>query len=240
MKNRNDPGISGVLILDKPYGMTSFAALQKVKRLGGWRKVGHGGTLDPCATGMLPLLLNNATKRAELFLNTSKEYQGWLQLGIKTDTQDITGIIQKSSLREARRVPLSRLEEEVRRLREIPTQRTPKFSAAKWRGKPLYVYARQGLPSLNKERKIKIFSFTIVQSKETEGRFKFILSCSKGTYVRQLIDDLGDRLTCGACLLSLRRTRLGQYDSDKMHSLQNIASAVQDPEKFQELLCLRD
>ena len=199
--------VDGVLLLDKPAGLSSNTALQKVRRLFNAAKAGHTGTLDPLATGLLPLCLGEATKFAGELLDANKSYRATLKLGVTTDSADAEGRtlqtrpvdVDESALKAA----LLRFQGEI-------SQTPPMHSALKRDGKPLYEYARQGIELERKPRTISIFSLNLV----TFGGDSAVIDvdCSKGTYIRVLAQDIGEILGCGAHLSALRRTRVAGLD----------------------------
>lgn len=225
--------LSGVLVVDKPEGLSSTEVVEKVKRALRVRKAGHGGTLDPIATGVLPILLNQATKIAQIFLEGDKAYEGEFELGITTDTYDITGEIL--ARRPVPPLSLSQLSELARgfigELEQIP----PPYSAAKFRGRPLYKYARDGLLIPKEPKKVKVYDFRILS---LEGnRVGFYLRCSKGTYVRSLIHRLGELLECGATLTKLRRIQKSIFTIDMAVSLERILElSRENPEEIKNYI----
>lgn len=199
--------VDGVLLLDKPAGMTSNAALQKVRWLFNAEKGGHTGTLDPLATGLLPLCLGEASKFSSELLDADKAYRATVLLGIVTDTADAEGQVLETR-------PVSVSEAELRALlpRFLGTQKQvpPMHSALKRDGVPLYVLARQGVEIERAARQIVIHAIDFLGWQE--DRFEIEVACSKGTYIRTLAADIGAALGCGAHLAALRRTRIGRFD----------------------------
>lgn len=198
--------ISGVLLLDKPPGLTSNAALQKVKRLFHAEKAGHTGTLDPLATGLLPICLGEATKFSQGLLDSGKSYQAVVKLGETTSTGDAEGEILSN---QAVDVSRARVEKALSRLLGSVSQIPPMYSALKHRGKPLYAYAREGKQVERAPRKVRIESLRL--DNITGKEIKITIHCSKGTYIRVLAEDLGEALGCGAYLKALRRTEVGSF-----------------------------
>ncbi|NMG42356.1 tRNA pseudouridine(55) synthase TruB [Aromatoleum toluvorans] len=198
--------LDGVLLLDKPQGMTSNAALQTARRLLNAAKAGHTGTLDPMATGLLPLTFGEATKFSQMLLDADKEYEATVRLGIETDTGDAEGRPIASApvavTEEAIRAALARLTGEIE---QIP----PMYSALKRDGKPLYEYARAGIEVELTPRRVVIHALELLESGDESFRVR--VACSKGTYIRTLAIDLGRLLGCGAHLSALRRTRIGPF-----------------------------
>lgn len=210
---------SGILLVDKPEGPSSAQVVQKVKSILGAKKVGHLGTLDPFASGLLPLGINEGTKIADIFLAAQKGYSGVIVLGVETETQDSTGKVLKT-----RAVP-SLGERELQGLSQAFTgalsQTPPMFSALKKSGVRLYELARQGKSIPREPRAIKIEKLTLWKLGSNEVCFEIV--CSKGTYVRALAADVGEFLGCGAHLKSLRRLSCGHLAVDQALSLDEIA-----------------
>ncbi len=196
--------LDGVLLLDKPIGMSSNQALQAARRIFNAQKAGHTGTLDPLATGLLPLCFGEATKFAGELLDADKTYTATLSLGITTDTGDAEG-------REITRQAVSATQDEVAaviaRFRGEIEQIPPMYSALKRDGKPLYEYARAGIEVERAPRKITIHKIEMLECRDEQVSIK--VTCSKGTYIRTLAVDIGERLGCGAHLIALRRTETG-------------------------------
>ncbi len=204
-------GIDGLLVVDKPEGITSLDVVREIKRRFGLKKAGHIGTLDPFATGVLPIVINEGTKLVPFLLEGPKEYEAVLKLGEETTTDDCTG--QVVLRRDWRDVQPERVESHLRgfvgKIRQIP----PMFSAVKMQGMPLYRLARKGMEVERKPREVEIYKI------QTEGvdlpLVRFKVSCSKGTYIRALGRDIGRMAGCGAHLLSLRRVRSGPFTLDQ-------------------------
>lgn len=209
---------SGILLVDKPEGPSSAQVVQKVKNILGAKKVGHLGTLDPFASGLLPLGINDGTKIADLFLTAQKSYSGVITLGVETDTQDSTGKVL-----ETREVP-SLTEAEFARLQEAFTgtlsQIPPMYSALKKDGVRLYSLARRGQNIPRPPREIKIERLRLQQIGPAELRIE--VTCSKGTYIRTLAADMGNFLGCGAHLKSLRRLSCGHLTLERAVPLSTI------------------
>jgi tRNA pseudouridine55 synthase len=210
--------LDGVLLLDKSLGLSSNHALQAARRLYNAEKAGHTGTLDPLATGLLPLCFGEATKFSGELLNADKRYVATVQLGVTTDTADAEG-----SVLERRPVAVGRSDVEaamanfVGAIEQVP----PMYSALKRDGKPLYEYARAGIEVERAPRRVSIYELHLLDGGDdlAAGRFVFEVRCSKGTYVRTLAADIGDRLGCGAHLAALRRIGIGTLDVAQAHSL---------------------
>lgn len=214
--------IDGVLLLDKPQGMSSNDILQKVKRVFQANKAGHTGALDPLATGMLPICLGEATKFSQFLLDADKRYQVTAKLGERTDTSDAEGqIIAKRDVSVKIPEILTALSHFRGEIMQVPTM----FSALKHQGKPLYEYARAGINVEREARPITIFELNFIAY---EAPYLTLdVHCSKGTYIRTLVDDLGELLGCGAHVTVLRRTAVANYPTDKMlcwEQLQQLAA----------------
>ena len=211
--------MTGIVIVDKPAGWTSQDVTARLRRVFGTRRIGHGGTLDPMATGVLPVFVGRATRGVEFFEHADKTYEAVLRLGTVTDTQDSTGAVLEKR-------PVAVTEAEFRdilpkftgKIAQIP----PMYSAIKVDGKKLYELARAGKEVERKPREITIFSLELLEfSGETA---KIRVHCSKGTYIRTLCHDIGAALGCGGCMETLRRTAAGEYtlaDSVELDTLLN-------------------
>ena len=211
--------MTGIVIVDKPAGWTSQDVTARLRRVFGTRRIGHGGTLDPMATGVLPVFVGRATRGVEFFEHADKTYEAVLRLGTVTDTQDSTGTVLEKR-------PVTVTEAEFRdilpkftgEIAQIP----PMYSAIKVDGKKLYELARAGKEIERKPREITIFSLDLL--KFTGETAKIRVHCSKGTYIRTLCHDIGAALGCGGCMEALRRTAVGEYnlaDSVELDTLLN-------------------
>ncbi len=209
--------MNGVIIIDKPSGKTSYDIVEDVKKTLGVRKVGHTGTLDPLATGVLPVCINEATKLAQFFLADSKEYRATMLLGVETDTLDIEGtIIAREEPCVARRNIEEVLSSFVGKIEQIP----PRYSAVKYKGKPMYKWARRGIVVEPLPKVVEVYRITL---EDVELPYvTFLVSCSKGTYIRSLCSDIGETLGCGACLSGLRRIRSGHFSEGSTISLESV------------------
>lgn len=209
--------VHGVFLLDKPQGMSSNAVLQKVKRLFQANKAGHTGALDPLATGMLPICLGEATKFSQFLLDSDKRYRVTAKLGERTDTSDADGkTVETRAVNVAEAEILAALEPFRGEILQIPTM----FSALKHKGKPLYEYARQGITVEREARPITIFALKFIAY---EAPFLTLeVHCSKGTYIRTLVDDLGEALGCGAHVTALRRLAVADYPVEAMMSYADL------------------
>lgn len=215
------PAVNGILLIDKPEGMTSAAVVRVVKKELGEEKVGHLGTLDPFASGLLPICLGIGTKISQFLMSERKAYSGTIRLGVETDTFDRTGTVTKTTaVPQIDDLLLRKLEQQFT---GEQLQTPPMYSAIKRNGVPLYKLARQGIEVDRAPRPITIthFSLTAVNA-ET---LSFSLDCSKGTYVRSLAVDLGAALGCGAHLESLRRTEFGSFTISQALHLSLLVNA---------------
>ena len=213
--------IHGVFLLDKPQGMSSNDIMQKVKRIFQANKAGHTGALDPLATGMLPICLGEATKFSQFLLDADKRYLVTAKLGERTDTSDAEGqIVETRDVNVKTPEILTALEQFRGDILQVPTM----FSALKYNGKPLYEYARQGITVEREARPITVFELNFIEYNAPYLTLE--VHCSKGTYIRTLVDDLGEVLGCGAHVMMLRRTAVADYPTEKMldwHALQSLA-----------------
>lgn len=209
--------IDGLLLLDKPCGLTSNAALQRVRRLLGRIKAGHTGTLDPLATGLLPICLGEATKFSHSLLDADKTYQAVIRLGFVSSTGDAEGAIQEAGMPDFD-------DEELQKVVRVFTgpilQRPPMHSALKKDGKPLYAYARAGIEVDRDLRNVLIKRLEVIQYKKNYLSIRVV--CSKGTYIRVLAQDMGEVLGCGGYLTALRRTRIADLDIAAATGLEDL------------------
>ncbi|MCO5099766.1 MAG: tRNA pseudouridine(55) synthase TruB [Burkholderiaceae bacterium] len=226
---KRDP-VDGILLLDKPLGLSSNDALVRARRLLNARKAGHGGTLDPLATGLLPLLFGEATKFAVDSLDADKTYRAELTLGVATETGDAEGRVLDVRDPPRDEVLVRRaLAGFVGEIDQVP----PMHSALKREGRPLYEYARAGVAVERVPRRVVIRSIEVLRF--VPPRVELRMSCSKGTYVRSLAIDLGDRLGCGAHLSALRRERVGSLDVDDAMTLEAL-EALEPAQRCARLL----
>lgn len=206
--------MDGILLFDKPIGWTSHDAVDFVRRRAGQRSVGHAGTLDPMATGLLIILIGKATKLSSELMGLEKDYEGSMRLGLETDTQDLEGRIVSTSDWQAV------TEEAVRSvcvgLTGPQSQMPPAYSAVKKDGHKLYDLARKGITVTVEPRQVVVSRFDVLAMNGPEVHFT--VTCSKGTYIRSLASSVGERLGCGATLSSLVRTRIGTFQlSSALH-----------------------
>lgn len=221
--------IHGVFLLDKPQGMSSNDIMQKVKRIFQANKAGHTGALDPLATGMLPICLGEATKFSQFLLDANKRYLVTAKLGERTDTSDAEGqIVDTREVNVKTPEILTALEQFRGDILQVPTM----FSALKHSGKPLYEYARQGITVEREARPITIFELNFIEYNVPYLTLE--VHCSKGTYIRTLVDDLGEALGCGAHVTMLRRTAVADYPTEKMLDW-NALQALAEPQDLSSL-----
>ncbi|HDQ04488.1 MAG TPA: tRNA pseudouridine(55) synthase TruB [Deltaproteobacteria bacterium] len=208
--------MNGALIIDKPPGKTSHDVVREVKKIVGAKKAGHTGTLDPMATGVLTVCLNEATKLAGFLAAEEKEYLATMLMGVKTDTLDSSGkiIAESDKVLPEREIRLA-LAQMAGKIKQSP----PAYSAVKYRGKPLYKWARSGIFPESPLRDAEIFNIAV--DNISWPRVTFRVTCSKGTYIRALCSDIGEKLGCGACLSDLRRLRSGFFSEEMAVSLTN-------------------
>ena len=208
----------GIIVIDKPAGKTSHDVVQEVKRALGAKKVGHTGTLDPLATGVLPVCINEATKLAQFFNLDRKEYRATVLLGVTTDTYDVEGKILAEASPAVDGEDIARaLSALVGTKQQVP----PPYSAVKYQGQPLYKYARKGINIVSLPRTIEIYHVLLESVSLPYVTFK--VACSKGTYVRSLCLEIGEMLGCGACLAGLRRIKSGHYSENQAFALAGTA-----------------
>lgn len=211
--------INGIVILDKATGLSSNAALQQVKKLYEANKAGHTGSLDPLATGVLPLCLGEATKVSQFLLNSDKRYRTKIKLGVRTDSGDKTGKIIQSiadfSVSEAG------IEKELDAFRGEIEQLPPMHSALKVDGVPLYKMARKGIEIRREKRKVTIYEINLLNI--VEDVIELDITCSKGTYIRTIADDLGQALGCGANIIELRRIEAGVFREEDCKDLEALS-----------------
>ena len=214
---------SGILIIDKTPGWTSQDVAAKLRGLYGERRVGHGGTLDPMATGVLPVFLGRATRAVEFFEHAEKEYVAGLRLGLTTDTEDITGTVLSEQSAD---ISPEQVRAAVEALCGEHEQTPPMYSALKVGGRKLYELAREGRQVERKPRHITIHEAELLDGAGPHWRFRVI--CSKGTYVRTLCRELGEQLGCGGCMESLRRTRAGSFGLTGARTIEEITAMAPD------------
>lgn len=214
--------VDGVLLLDKPLGFSSNQALQKVKWLFLAAKAGHTGTLDPLATGVLPICLGEATKFAQYLTDADKTYVANVQFGVTTNTGDAEGEVLST---QAVTFSRAQLDATLKQFEGEVSQVPPMYSALKHEGKALYTYAREGVEIERQARIVYIRQITL--NSYAEGVAELSITCSKGTYIRTLAEDIGNVLGCGAHLIGLRRTATANYDISQTISLETLESLTQ-------------
>jgi tRNA pseudouridine55 synthase len=225
--------VNGILLLDKPQGMTSNAALQVVKRLYQARKAGHTGSLDPLATGLLPLCFGEATKVSGFLLDADKRYRVVCRLGERTTTGDAEGeVVEQRPVEGVTEARLRQvLEGFVGEIEQIP----PMYSAVKHKGERLYKLARQGVEVEREARKVDIHSLELLDF--SIPVFEIDVHCSKGTYVRTLVEDIGEQLGCGAHVTALRRLAVGPFDDSQLIDMEALeAKAAEGMAALDKLL----
>ena len=218
--------MDGIVIVDKPAGWTSQDVTARLRRVFNTRRIGHGGTLDPMATGVLPVFVGRATRGVEFFEHAEKTYETVLRLGITTDTEDISGTVltQQDAF-----VTGTQLEEVLEKFRGEIWQVPPMYSALKINGQKLVDLARKGVEVERKSRPITIHELTLL-GMEAEG-IRLRVRCSKGTYIRTLCKDIGEALGCGGCMAALRRVTAGEYTIEESVPLQTLLE-TETPEQY--------
>jgi tRNA pseudouridine55 synthase len=236
-KRKSGRNIHGILLLDKRLGVSSNKALQEVRHLFNANKAGHTGSLDPLATGLLPLCFGEATKVSALMLNDNKRYQVLVQLGVMTDTGDAEG-----SIIETKPVPDLSIEEIQACLQQFTgeiDQIPPMYSALKHNGRKLYELAREGKTIERKARRITIFELKLLTDSQAEARkpdqLRLEVFCSKGTYIRSLAEDIGHALGCGGTVKELRRLEAGQFSIEHARTIEQL-TAMSEQDLFQALI----
>jgi tRNA pseudouridine55 synthase len=227
-KKGND--VNGILLLDKPLGISSNQALQKVRYLFKAKKAGHTGSLDPLATGVLPICFGEASKVTPFLLDSNKSYTCTAQLGETTTTGDKEG--DSLQTREIKPFSLDELEAVLDKFRGDISQVPPMYSALKHNGQPLYKLARQGIEIKRKERAVTIFELDLLD--QTTDSITLHIKCSKGTYIRTLAQDIGEALGCGAHLSMLRRTEVEPFDCTTLYTIDEIEKLAADKQQTLE------
>jgi len=218
--------MNGIVIVDKPQGWTSQDVTARLRRVFNTRRIGHGGTLDPMATGVLPVFVGRATRGVEFFEHAEKTYETVLRLGLTTDTEDITGTaLTESTVTVTEADILAVLPQFRGEILQVP----PMYSALKVDGKKLYELARKGVEVERKPRPITIHELKLLGMEEAGVRLR--VRCSKGTYIRTLCKDIGEHLSCGGCMAALRRVSAGEYTAEEAVPLQELLE-TQTPEVF--------
>ncbi|MEE0838991.1 MAG: tRNA pseudouridine(55) synthase TruB [Acutalibacteraceae bacterium] len=211
--------MQGLLLINKPEGITSFKAVAILRRITDTKKIGHTGTLDPLATGVLPILIGRATGLSDYLLNSDKRYTATVKAGISTDTLDITGEVLSENEPDFTQ---EKLKEALEKLTGKQLQYPPVFSAIKKDGVPLYKLARKGQEVVVQPREITVHSIKLLEFSPKEYTFKIDVLCSKGTYIRSLCRDIGEYLGCGAVMTELTRTKTGSFSLEQCVDLDSL------------------
>ena len=229
--NVQDPVFEGILLVDKPMGITSHDIVDRLRRKLKMKKIGHAGTLDPLATGLMIMLIGKATKVSQFLISLDKSYDGEFLLGVETDSQDADGeVVSEKPIPED--FDQVRVEDEMKTFLGDQYQTPPMFSAKKIDGVPLYKMARKGKTVEREPRFIRINELSLTKWNSPKGEFS--MACSKGTYVRTVLHDLGQKLGYGAHLTALRRTKIDQFDIQNAKPLEEIETMPLG--EFQSLL----
>lgn len=228
-RRRKGREINGVLLLDKPQDISSNDALQKVRRMFNASKAGHTGALDPLATGMLPICLGEATKFSQFLLDSDKRYRVIARLGQRTDTSDAHGeVIQQRPVGFTQQELDTALDSFRGETLQVPSM----YSALKHQGRPLYEYARQGIEIEREARPITVYELQFIRWENDELELE--IHCSKGTYIRTIIDDLGEKLQCGAHVIFLRRLEVADYPKERMVTLEQLRTLIEKAQSLEE------
>ena len=225
-ENRKKLEISGLLLIDKPLGFSSNQALSKIKWIFSAKKAGHTGTLDPLATGLLPICFGEATKFSSHLLNSEKTYEASIKLGWKSSTGDAEGKLTESKIIS---LSLEKLQKELKSFIGLSKQTPPMFSALKYNGQPLYKLAREGVKIERQEREINILELILLNY--SKNIIKIEVTCSKGTYIRTLAEDIANKLGMDGYLIELRRTKIGKLNINEAFSIENISILSSDKRK---------
>ena len=218
--------MNGIVIIDKPQDWTSQDVVSKLRGVLHTKRIGHGGTLDPMATGVLPVFVGRGTRAVEFFEHAEKTYEAVLQLGITTDTEDISGTILTQTKPDITREQLEQALEHFRgEIQQVP----PMYSALKIHGQKLCDLARKGKEVQRPSRTITIHALDLLSFDEEKATLR--VHCSKGTYIRTLCKDIGDKLGCGGCMAQLRRVTAGAYTIDQAIPLETLVNA-ENPEQY--------
>ena len=218
--------MNGIINIYKEQGYTSHDVVAKLRGILHMKKIGHTGTLDPDAVGVLPVCTGRATKLCGMITDWGKTYEAVMLLGTRTDTQDISGnILSQTEVNVTKIQIMDVIDSFTGEYDQIP----PMYSALKHNGKKLYELARQGIEIERKPRRVNIKSILIndINLEDSDKTVTFTVECSKGTYIRTLCEDIGNRLGCGACMQSLKRTRVGSFSIDNSYTLSQIEQMVQ-------------
>ncbi len=218
--------MNGIVIIDKPAGWTSQDVVSKLRGILKTRRIGHGGTLDPMATGVLPVFVGRATRGVEFFEHAEKTYEATIRLGLTTDTEDTSGtVLEEKEVSVSEEEFLGVLPKFRGKIQQIP----PMYSALKVNGQKLYDLARKGREVERQPREIEIFKLECLEFNGVEARL--LVHCSKGTYIRTLCKDIGEALGCGGCMAALRRVTAGEYTIGDAVTLDELIAA-ENPENY--------
>ncbi|MCG2582184.1 MAG: tRNA pseudouridine(55) synthase TruB [Marinobacter sp.] len=236
-RRRKGRDVNGILVIDKPLDVTSNGILQQVKRLFGAAKAGHTGALDPLATGVLPLCFGEATKFSQMMLDSDKSYIATAKLGVRTETGDSEGAVV-----EEKPVPAgldsASLELVLEQFRGDIQQVPSMYSALKHKGRPLYEYAREGIEVERPARPVTIYELTLLDVRD--GELDIAVSCTKGTYIRSLVEDIGEALGCGAHVTALRRTMASGFTLADAYPVDKLEAMRERGESLDGLLVAPD
>ncbi len=236
-RRRKGRDVNGILVIDKPQGVTSNGILQQVKRLYGAAKAGHTGALDPLATGVLPLCFGEATKFSQMMLDSDKAYIATARLGVRTETGDSEGaVVEEKPVPEELSAEV--LEPLLDRFRGDIQQVPSMYSALKHKGRPLYEYAREGIEVERPARPVTIYQLDLLAVRANE--IDLAVSCTKGTYIRSLVEDIGEALGCGAHVTALRRTMASGFTLDHVHKVPDLEAKRELGESLDGLLVAPD
>lgn len=225
--------MDGIIIMDKPEDFTSFDMVAKLRRLLGTRKVGHAGTLDPMATGVLPIFVGRATKCCDILPDQNKRYTATFELGYTTDTLDATGRVLTRTPVQAGKAQVQAVLEQFRgEIMQLP----PMYSAIQINGRRLYDLARQGIEIEREKRPITIHHLELMEANEQENRYVIDVACSKGTYIRTLCADIGEALGCGATMTALRRTQAAGFSLTDSLTLEQAEQLAEQGKLTEHLL----
>ena len=225
--------MDGIIIMDKPEDFTSFDIVAKLRRLLGTRKVGHAGTLDPMATGVLPIFVGRATKCCDILPDQNKRYTATFELGYTTDTLDATGrVLTRTPVQAGKAQVQAALEQFRGEIMQLP----PMYSAIQINGRRLYDLARQGIEIEREKRPITIHHLELLEADEQENRYVIDVACSKGTYIRTLCADIGEALGCGATMTALRRTQAAGFSLADSLTLEQAEQLTEQGKLTEHLL----
>ncbi len=224
--------MNGILCVNKPEGFTSFDVVAKLRGILRIKRLGHGGTLDPMATGVLPVFVGSATKACDIMPDNTKSYRAGFRLGVVTDTQDVTGeVLSESDCAVSAEEILRILPDFTGRIMQLP----PMYSAVQVNGQRLYDLARKGVEVERTPREIEVSSLELVSYDEEQRTGVMDIACGKGTYIRTIINDIGEKLGCGGIMTSLVRTSSGGFTLDDCYTLDEIQQA-RDEERLEQLI----